>query len=174
MGLPQKAVLSLLSLFLGDQVFLPPPVFFFSFLMLLCSFLALLTILRHFSFTSITDLLQILREFTQSVICSQILILFLFVRVLENFMMKILMSMFSSADSKVTVHSAAVKFGFLALFSDLGSSSSAMFDDKNFFVMCGLGVRHWVYFYVFCLMKLRCRKSTSGCWACVVLSTLWG
>ena len=90
------------SLF-GESGFLPPPVFFFSLLILLCSFLALLTIPRHFSFTSITDLLQIPREFTRSVICSQILILFLFVRVLENLLF--MMSMFSSADpdSKITV-----------------------------------------------------------------------
>jgi len=100
----------------GESGFLPPPVFFQSLAILLCSFLALLTIPRHFSFISITDLLHTPIAFTRSAISCQICILFLFVTLFENLLL--MMWMFSSAASNIIAHSVALKSGLLALFCE--------------------------------------------------------
>ena len=108
----------------GESGCLPPPVFFFSAAHLLCSFFAVLTMPRHFSFTSMAVLLQTPSEFTRSVISSQTFVLLWFVRVDENLLF--ITSRCCSATSNSKVHSAAVKFGFLARFVGEGSTFSAI------------------------------------------------
>ena len=73
-------------------------------------FFAAPTIPRHFSFTSQTLRKQTPKEFTFAVISSHTFVLFLFVSVEVNLLL--IISMFCSASSKITAHSAAVKFGF--------------------------------------------------------------
>lgn len=105
---------------LGESGCFPPPVFLRETAHLLCSFLAELTMLLHFSFTSIASRLQTPRAFTLFVISSHTLLLFLFVKVDENVLL--MTFKFSSAFSKITAHSAGVKFGFLARFAGEGST----------------------------------------------------
>ena len=111
---PKRSIIFLVSP-LGETGLLPPPVFCLFVAILECTFLAELTIPLHFSFISVTDLLQTPKEFTWSVISSHTLLLFLFVIAFVNLLFIIFM--FSSATVKSNVHSAAVKFGFLARFA---------------------------------------------------------
>jgi len=89
-------------------------------------FLAVLTMPRHFSFTSMAVLLQTQSEFTRSVklISSQTFVLLWFDRVDENLLF--ITSRCCSAASNSKVHSAAVKFGFFARFGGEGSTFSAI------------------------------------------------
>ena len=89
----------------------PPPVFLLEIAHWLCSFFAWPTIPRHLSFTSETLRTQTPSEFTFWVIVSQTICFRLFVTVVENLLL--MTSIFSSAASRITEHSAAVKFGFL-------------------------------------------------------------
>ena len=94
----------------GEAGFSPPPVFLCEARNFENSFLAAPTIPRHFSLTSLTLRKQTPKEFTFAVISSHTFVLFLFVSVEVNLLL--IISMFCSASSKITEHSAAVKFGF--------------------------------------------------------------
>ena len=137
---PKRSIIFIVSP-LGEMGLLPPPVFCLSVAILECTLLAELNIPLHFSFISVTDLLQTPKEFTWSVISSHTLFLFLFVIAFVNLLFIIFI--FSSATVKSNVHSAAVKFGFLARFA--GSLFSAIFVDKvtlewSRIQACGLSV----------------------------------
>ena len=90
--------------------FSPPPVFLWEAPNLENSFLAAPTIPHHFPLTSQTLGKQTPKEFTFAVISSHTFVLFLFISVEVNLLL--IISMFCSASSKITAHSAAVKFGF--------------------------------------------------------------
>ena len=94
----------------GEAGFSPPPIFPCEARNFENSFLAAPTIPRHFSLTSLTLRKQTPKEFTFAVISSHTFVLFLFVSVEVNLLL--IISMFCSASSKMTEHSAAVKFGF--------------------------------------------------------------
>ena len=97
----------------GEAGFSPPPVFLCEAPNLENSFLAAPTIPRHVFLTSRTLRKQKPKEFTFAVISSHTFVLFLFVSVEVNLLL--IISMFCSASSKITAHSAAIKFGFRLL-----------------------------------------------------------
>ena len=93
--------------------------------LLMCSFFAPLTIPLHFSFTSITDLLETPSAMTLSVITSHTRLLCFLESVAE--ILHLITLIFFSTSSKITVHSASVNFRFLVRFAGEEATFSAVF-----------------------------------------------
>ena len=123
-GSVSKSSIILAVVAFGESGFFPPLIFFLAVVHLLCSFFAPLTIPLHLSFTFMADLLENPSALTLSVITSHTRLSCLLESVVEILLLTVLI--FSSASSKITVHSAGVKFGFLARFAGEEAKFCAM------------------------------------------------